>query len=73
MTETDEAIDRGYDAALLRRLLVYIRPYRGLTLIAVLLLLAGAGLALVGRYDVTGAVAADDAARVVYVARRAES
>ena len=48
MTETDEAIDRGYDAALLSRLLVYIRPYRGLTLIAVLLLLAGAGLALVG-------------------------
>ncbi|HET6837760.1 MAG TPA: ABC transporter ATP-binding protein [Gemmatimonadales bacterium] len=48
MTEQDEAIDRGYDAALLRRLLVYLRPYRGLTALAVLLLLAGAGLALVG-------------------------
>jgi ATP-binding cassette subfamily B protein len=48
MTEQDEAIDRGYDAALLRRLLVYIRPYRSLTAVAVLLLLAGAGLALVG-------------------------
>ncbi|HZA97245.1 MAG TPA: ABC transporter ATP-binding protein [Gemmatimonadales bacterium] len=48
MTEQDEALDRGYDAALLRRLLVYIRPYRGLTALAVLLLLAGAGLALVG-------------------------
>jgi ATP-binding cassette subfamily B protein len=48
MTEQDEALDRGYDGALLRRLLVYIRPYRGLTAVAVLLLLAGAGLALVG-------------------------
>ena len=48
MTEQDEALERGYDAALLRRLLVYIRPYRGLTAVAVLLLLAGAGLALVG-------------------------
>ena len=48
MTEHDEAIDRGYDAGLLRRLLVYLRPYRGLTALAVLLLLAGAGLALAG-------------------------
>jgi SAM-dependent methyltransferase len=31
--------------------------------------LAGAGLALVGRYDPTGGVAAEDALRVVYVAR----
>jgi ATP-binding cassette, subfamily B, multidrug efflux pump len=48
MSEQDEALDRGYDAALFRRLLVYIRPYRALTAFAVLLLLAGAGLALVG-------------------------
>jgi ATP-binding cassette subfamily B protein len=46
--DQDEALDKGYDAALLRRLLVYLRPYRGLTILAVLLLLAGAGLALVG-------------------------
>jgi ATP-binding cassette subfamily B multidrug efflux pump len=46
--DQDEALDKGYDATLLRRLLVYLRPYRGLTLLAVLLLLAGAGLALVG-------------------------
>src|SRR3954463_2608132 len=46
--DQDEALDRGYDAALLRRLVVYLRPYRTLTLLAVLLLLAGAGLALVG-------------------------
>jgi ATP-binding cassette subfamily B multidrug efflux pump len=46
--DQDEALDKGYDAALLRRLVVYLRPYRALTLLAVLLLLAGAGLALVG-------------------------
>jgi ATP-binding cassette subfamily B protein len=44
----DEALDKSYDARLLRRLLVYLRPYRGLTALAVLLLLGGAGLALVG-------------------------
>jgi ATP-binding cassette, subfamily B, multidrug efflux pump len=48
MTEQDEALDRGYDSALLRRLLVYLRPYRGLTALAIVLLLSGAGLALVG-------------------------
>jgi SAM-dependent methyltransferase len=32
--------------------------------------LAGAGLALAGRYDVSGSVAAGDSPRVVYVARR---
>jgi ATP-binding cassette subfamily B multidrug efflux pump len=46
--DQDEVLDRSYDAKLLRRLLVYLRPYRGLTLLAVVLLLAGAGLALVG-------------------------
>jgi ATP-binding cassette, subfamily B, multidrug efflux pump len=48
MSEQDEVLNRGYDAALLRRLLTYLRPYRALTGLAVLLLLAGAGLALVG-------------------------
>src|SRR5918998_5786966 len=48
MTEHDEAQEREYDAALLRRLLTYLRPYWGLTALAVILLLAGAGLALVG-------------------------
>jgi ATP-binding cassette, subfamily B, multidrug efflux pump len=48
MTEQDDAFDQRYDSALLRRLLTYLRPYRGLTALAVLLLLAGAGLALVG-------------------------
>src|SRR5215208_7053648 len=48
MTELDDPLERGYDAVLLRRLLRYLRPYGGLTAVAVLLLLAGAGLALVG-------------------------
>lgn len=39
---------RGYDAGLLRRLLGYLRPYRWLTLGAVLLLMLQSGLALVG-------------------------
>jgi ATP-binding cassette, subfamily B, multidrug efflux pump len=46
--DQDEAFDKNYDARLLRRLLGYLRPYRGLTLLAVVLLLGGAGLALVG-------------------------
>ena len=39
---------RGYDAALLRRLLGYLRPYRWLTAAAVTLLLSQSALALVG-------------------------
>ena len=46
--DQDEALDKNYDARLLRRLLVLLRPYRGLTAFAVLLLLAGACLALAG-------------------------
>jgi ATP-binding cassette, subfamily B, multidrug efflux pump len=46
--DQDEIFEKGYDATLFRRLLVYLRPYRGLTAVAVVLLLAGAGLALVG-------------------------
>jgi ATP-binding cassette subfamily B multidrug efflux pump len=48
MSDQDDVLDRGYDAALFRRLLRYLQPYRGLTSVAVLLLLSGAGLALVG-------------------------
>jgi ATP-binding cassette subfamily B protein len=39
---------RGYDAALLRRLLGYLRPYRWLTGAAITLLLSQSALALVG-------------------------
>jgi ATP-binding cassette subfamily B protein len=44
----EEAQERHYDAALMRRLLHYLRPYRARALVAVLMLLAGAVLALVG-------------------------
>ena len=44
----DEPERAGYDGALLRRLLSYLRPYRLRAAAAVLLLLGSAGLALVG-------------------------
>jgi ATP-binding cassette subfamily B protein len=43
-----EPDEKGYDAELMRRLLAYIRPYRWLAALAVLLLLGTAGLTLVG-------------------------
>ncbi|HEX5385890.1 MAG TPA: ABC transporter ATP-binding protein [Gemmatimonadales bacterium] len=47
-TPLDEPLERGYDAGLLTRLLRYLRPYKAITLGAVVLLLIGAGLTLVG-------------------------
>jgi ATP-binding cassette, subfamily B, multidrug efflux pump len=46
--DQDEAVDKSYDSRLLRRLLVYLKPYRWLTVCAVVLLLIGAALALIG-------------------------
>ncbi|MEO8633904.1 MAG: ABC transporter ATP-binding protein [Gemmatimonadales bacterium] len=43
-----EAPERSYDAALMRRLLGFIRPYRLIAIIALVLLLATAALTLVG-------------------------
>jgi ATP-binding cassette subfamily B protein len=48
VTEDQDLPATGYDAALLRRLLRYLRPYRWLALGAVLLLLFQSGLALIG-------------------------
>ncbi len=48
MTEDQDLPASGYDAALLRRLLRYLRPYRWLAVGAVLVLLFQSGLALVG-------------------------
>ncbi|HEY7613150.1 MAG TPA: ABC transporter ATP-binding protein [Gemmatimonadales bacterium] len=48
MSEDQDLPATGYDAALLRRLLRYLRPYRWLALGAVLLLLFQSGLALIG-------------------------
>lgn len=43
-----EAEEKGYDAALMRRLLSYVAPYKSTAVIALLLLLGTAGLTLVG-------------------------
>ena len=48
MTEDQDLPASGYDAALLRRLLRYLRPYRWLAVGSVLLLLVQSGLALIG-------------------------
>ena len=48
MTDDQDVPAARYDAALLRRLLRYLRPYRWLATGAVLLLLVQSGLALVG-------------------------
>jgi ATP-binding cassette subfamily B multidrug efflux pump len=48
MTEDQDTPAPRYDAALLRRLLRYLRPYRWLAAGAVLLLLLQSGLALIG-------------------------
>ena len=45
---TLESDEKGYDAALMRRLLRYVAPYRGTAVLAMLLLLGTAGLTLVG-------------------------
>lgn len=50
MDHTEEPLDRGYDSALLRRLLTYLRPYRWHAVAAITLLLATAGLSLVGPF-----------------------
>jgi ATP-binding cassette subfamily B protein len=50
MNHSEEPLDRGYDSALLRRLLTYLRPYRWYAVAAVTLLLATAGLSLAGPY-----------------------
>jgi ATP-binding cassette subfamily B protein len=50
MDHSEEPLDRGYDSALLRRLLTYLRPYRWHASVAVVLLLATAGLSLVGPF-----------------------
>jgi ATP-binding cassette subfamily B protein len=46
--DDSDAAGRGYDAALLRRLIGFLRPYRGLTLAAVALLMTQSVLALIG-------------------------
>lgn len=44
----EEILQKGYDGALMRRLLAYVRPYKWQVALAVLLLVAASGLAAVG-------------------------
>jgi ATP-binding cassette, subfamily B, multidrug efflux pump len=46
--EEESAFDRAYDAQLTGRLLSYVRPYRGRVALAVLLLVVGAAVEMVG-------------------------
>jgi ATP-binding cassette subfamily B multidrug efflux pump len=48
MTLQEDALSRSYDAGLMRRMLAYLRPRRGLVALAVVLLIVNALLALVG-------------------------
>ncbi len=44
----EEAIEKSYDSRLMRRLLGYVRPYRGMTAAALALILGGSLLQLIG-------------------------
>ncbi|HEY3434530.1 MAG TPA: hypothetical protein VGK41_02655, partial [Solirubrobacterales bacterium] len=44
----EEALGKAYDARLMRRLLAYVRPYRGRMALAVALILVSSCLELVG-------------------------
>lgn len=46
--QEEEALGKAYDGRLMKRLLAYLRPYRGKVVLAVLMLIAASGLALVG-------------------------
>ncbi len=46
--QEEEALGKAYDARLMRRLLAYLRPYRLRVAIAVAMLIAASGLALIG-------------------------
>ncbi|MBA3268921.1 MAG: ABC transporter ATP-binding protein [Acidobacteria bacterium] len=47
MTHEEDVLGKAYDARLMRRLLVYLRPYRRSVLVALAAILAGAALQLV--------------------------
>jgi ATP-binding cassette, subfamily B, multidrug efflux pump len=50
MTHDDEILGKAYDAALMRRLLVYLRPYWRQVLVAFVAILVGSGAALAQPY-----------------------
>jgi ATP-binding cassette subfamily B multidrug efflux pump len=55
--QEEEALGKAYDARLMRRLMTYLRPYRGMTAGAVVLILLSSALQLLG--PLTFAVAMD--------------
>jgi ATP-binding cassette subfamily B multidrug efflux pump len=52
----EEVVNKGYDAGLVRRLLRYLRPYRGRVALAILLLVGAAALEMVGPWLVKIAI-----------------
>ncbi|MGH2349761.1 MAG: ABC transporter ATP-binding protein [bacterium] len=54
--QEDEILGKAYDARLMRRLLTYLRPYRGVVAVAVVLLLLAAAAELAGPYFVKVAI-----------------
>ncbi|MES1241117.1 MAG: ABC transporter ATP-binding protein [Acidobacteriota bacterium] len=46
--QEEEALGKAYDARLMRRLMTYLRPYRGMTAVAVALILLSSVLQLIG-------------------------
>ena len=51
----EEVIDRPFSRALAGRLMKYLRPYKGLVLMSVLLILANTALSLIGPLLITAA------------------
>lgn len=68
----DEAVGKAYDARLVRRLLLYVRPYRLLVVAALVLIAIESGMQLVGpmltRWMIDSALPAKNAALVTQVA-----
>jgi len=52
----EEALGKAYDSRLMKRLLTYLRPYRGAVFWAVVLLLSGSGLAIAVPYMIQIAI-----------------
>lgn len=67
----EERTDKAYDAHLTRRLLEYVQPYRAQVFVAILLLMAGAAVEMVGPYltkvAIDEAIPAGDTQQLVFL------
>jgi ATP-binding cassette subfamily B multidrug efflux pump len=54
--QEEEALGKAYDGALMRRLLRYLRPYRGPVALAILLLVTAAGIQILGPWLISVAL-----------------